>query len=313
MSDTKKKIGEALKLERERQGIPLDNLAVELKITEAHLECIERGEVDGLPSELYFKLFAKSYSEALGIDYQRTVEAIEAEAGPDLGTTAPDKSSKKPKAKDTDAEEDDDVSEEEDEAESKPFVKRLLYIGGAAVLLFVIVLIVAKIFMPEPESNPASESATENTGEQAGQDQSEYANYQWPENKYTEPQPFTLTLSARGESWATILTDGDTAIFRRLIPGRVYEATADYRMRVSIAVPSAVDVSLNGKQVNLRDPESRRISKVFVTQINLDSILTAPLEAETPVTTPPPAPVVKEEEQTGDTTTAVTGEAGDEY
>lgn len=312
MSDTKKKIGEALKLERERQGIPLDNLAVDLKISEAHLECIERGEVDGLPSELYFNLFAKSYSEALGIDYQRTVEAIEAEAGPEMSSAAAEKKAKKSQPQESETEEPGEPAEEEDESESKPFVKRLLYIGGAAILFFVIVLVAAKIFMPASESNTESENAIEGTAEQNGQDQSEYANYQWPDKKYTEPQPFTLTLAARGESWATVLTDGDTAIFRRLIPGRTYEATAEFRMRVSVAVPSAVDVSLNGQEVNLRDPESRRISKVFITQINLDSLLTAPLAAEEPAYTPPPAPVVKEE-PTVDTSTAVTGEAGDEH
>ena len=67
------------------------------------------------------------------------------------------------------------------------------------------------------------------------------------------------------------MTDGDTAIFRKLIPGRVYEASAKYRMVVSIGVPSAVDIELNGRLANLRDEESRRISKVHINQTNLES------------------------------------------
>ena len=71
------KIGKLLQMERTRQDVKLDDLAAELKISLANLEAIENGDSTSLPSALYFKLFAKSYAEALGIDYEATVEAIE--------------------------------------------------------------------------------------------------------------------------------------------------------------------------------------------------------------------------------------------
>jgi hypothetical protein len=97
----------------------------------------------------------------------------------------------------------------------------------------------------------------------------------------------TLVLMARTESWATVLADGDTAIYRTLTPGRRYEVTAKYRLRVSIGVPSALTIELNGQQVNLRDPSSGRISGVEIDQVNLQAILKRPL---TPIRTgAPPA------------------------
>ena len=54
----------------------LEDLAVELKIPLASLESVESGDITTLPSEIYYSLFARSYAEALGIDYPRTIEAI---------------------------------------------------------------------------------------------------------------------------------------------------------------------------------------------------------------------------------------------
>ncbi|HEX2896536.1 MAG TPA: RodZ domain-containing protein, partial [candidate division Zixibacteria bacterium] len=72
---------------------------------------------------------------------------------------------------------------------------------------------------------------------------------------------------------ATVMSDGDTIIFRRLLPGKGYIAAAKYRLVVSIGVPEAVDVEINGRLVDLRDPVNQRISRVEVNQANLQSYL----------------------------------------
>jgi len=60
MSELENKLGALLKLERERLQIDLTELSEELRITEANLINIEKGEVEKLPSKIYFGLFAKS-------------------------------------------------------------------------------------------------------------------------------------------------------------------------------------------------------------------------------------------------------------
>jgi cytoskeletal protein RodZ len=64
MKEIYKKLGELLALERQRRGLDLEEIAGELKIPEGTLQAIEQGDPSPLPSELYFKLFAKSYSSA---------------------------------------------------------------------------------------------------------------------------------------------------------------------------------------------------------------------------------------------------------
>jgi len=60
MSELHTKFGALLKLERERQGITLADISGELKIPEDTLLQIEIGDINALPSKLYFKLFAKA-------------------------------------------------------------------------------------------------------------------------------------------------------------------------------------------------------------------------------------------------------------
>lgn len=278
MTELYVKIGKLLRIERTRQDIKLDDLAAELKISLAHLEAIENGDSTNLPSELYFKLFAKSYSESLGIDYEATVEAIEQDMA----------SSEQPAAAKADDPESESVSGEaaEERTESaitngsRRQVSRLVYLLGAVVVLFVIVVAVNELFLKESET----ESVVDST-EVADVEPStitptvsdELAGYDWNVPVYAEPVALTLVLVARTESWATVLSDGDTAVYRTLTPGRRYEVTAKYRMRVSVGVPSAVSIELNGQPVNLRNPESGRIAGIKIDQINLDRFLARPL------------------------------------
>ena len=78
MGEIETKLGELLKLERERQGKKLSVISENLRISEANLRAVEEGDMAAVPSEVYFKLFAKSYAEAIGIDYGATIEAIRA-------------------------------------------------------------------------------------------------------------------------------------------------------------------------------------------------------------------------------------------
>ncbi len=278
MTELYVKIGKLLQMERTRQDVKLDDLAAELKISPAHLEAIENGDSTSLPSELYFKLFAKSYAEALGIDYEATVEAIEQDLT----------SSEQPAAATADDPESESVSGEaaEEWAESattngsRRQVSRLVYLLAAVVVLFVIVVAVNELFLKESETEAVVDSTEAADVEPLTITPSvsdELAGYDWNVPVYAEPVALTLVLVARTESWATVLSDGDTAVYRTLTPGRRYEVTARYRMRVSVGVPSSVSIELNGQPVNLRNPESGRIAGIEIDQINLDRFLARPL------------------------------------
>lgn len=286
------KIGKLLQMERVRQQIELSDLATTLKITEANLQAVEDGDATRLPSELYFKLFAKSYAEELGIDYEATVEAIQL----DIDDAPIDDLSSHDKADDAGPQsstaEDRDRTSTSTSTDNKNGhqLKKLAYLLGAVIVVFIIVVVVNQLLFQDPESEPGPDSQSGATVEPepaATSDRDDTAGYDWNVPDYSTPEPLTLILIARTESWASVLADGDTAIYRTLTPGRRYEVTAQYRLRVSVGVPSALTIELNGQPVNLRNPESGRIAGVEIDQVNLQKFLKRPLTQTRTSAAPP--------------------------
>jgi len=274
MNELYSKIGKLLRIERTRREIQLKDMAVELRMSEANLRAIEDGDASRLPSELYFKLFAKSYAEALGIDYEATVDAIEQ----DLAV------SKQAEAK-TDTAEATPAARSQAAGEAsangaRRQLKSLLYLIAAVVALFLVVVAVNELFLKDSDIRPAIDSTEVPEVESvatAVPPSDELSGYDWDVPAYHEPDPMTLMLLASAECWATVLSDGDTAVYRTLTPGWRYEVTAQYRLQVSVGVPSVVDIELNGQPVNLRDPESGRIAAVEIDQVNLAQFMARPL------------------------------------
>ena len=269
MSEINKKLGVLLKAERERQNISLEDLAEKLKLSEANLRAIEDGDASALPSELYFSLFSKTYSEAIGIDYSRTIDAIkddlnEIESSIDNGDEKVNNKKKK------------STEESSDETSQKELIKKVGYFFGAIVVLFILFITVNKIFFNSEDSlskEPTQTNDIETTEQNSAELEAAYTNYNWDNPDYQKPEKLKLTLTPREDSWATIFADGDTAKYQTLRAGRVYQVEADYRLLVSIGIPSVVTVKLNGKEVDLRNPESRRISRVLINQMNINSFL----------------------------------------
>jgi len=275
MSELENKLGALLKLERERLQIDLTELSEELRITEANLINIEKGEVEKLPSKIYFGLFAKSYAEALKIDYTATVNAIKADIE-ETEESSPAKKDNQKKSKKTN---------QKAEKKSinlfsflkKPTYRKIFYIVAVAILLIGGYFVISQLIkdMQADTSLPEEQNQTEQIAEEQDSEgiESKYANYDWNVPQYKKPEDLKLQLTARSESWATVLSDGDTALFRTIVPGRTYDITAKYRLSLSIAVPSAVDVDLNGIRINPVSSETGRISRVNITQINVDSFI----------------------------------------
>ncbi len=268
MSEVNIKLGTLLKKERERQDIKIDDLSERLKITVPYLQSIEAGTTEGLPSELYFSLFAKSYAEALGIDYVRTVEAINADIEESLNS--PEEKTKGGDKKTP------NTTDEDSESENQ-FLKKAGIVFGIIVGLFVLFLGVNKLFYNAESQNTSHENSTNSQPAKKSEElkklEETYNNYNWDNKEYHSPQKIKLTLTPKQESWSAVFADGDTAIYRILRVGRTYTAEADYRMTISIGVPSVVTVKLNGQEVDLRDKVSKRIYKVLINQMNIDNFL----------------------------------------
>ncbi|UCG60555.1 MAG: DUF4115 domain-containing protein [Candidatus Zixiibacteriota bacterium] len=311
MSELHKKFGELLKLERKRKGIKLEELSEQLKIGEANLRHIEEGEVASLPSQIYYNLFAKTYAETLGIDYQRTIEAIKEDIGEAVENSDTVKDAGP--AREKESRPDSEARAEKKTDENGLSVKKLLFILGGIVAAFIVFIVIYLVFFAsesadrgdtEPPAEPSSVTSTAASRPEQVEEQTEV---EWDVTGYSEPEKMTLRLTARNQSWSTVLADGDTVIFRNLIPGRVYDVEAMYRMTVSVGIPSQVDVELNGQPVNLRDSITGRISRVEINQLNVDEILRRGTETgPARVTAPAPTEINRQEQSTSPTSDTAT-------
>lgn len=272
------KFGQALKHERENKNISLADLSEELKISEENLNYLELGEVDKLPSELYYNLFAKSYARALGIDYNRTIEAIKEDLGEAIENNVERKAENTKEVKKSGPTPDEDALTAETNWLKKKFLTLILVVIG----IFICFMVVYKLFL-EGENTPYSSSDSEKSSPMVkdssfntGLLEDDLENFQWNKPDYQEPSPIIMTLTAREACWASVLTDGDTVLYRNLVPWREYKVEAKYRIRISLAQPSLVQIKINDVEVDLRDPETRKISGVEVNQANLVSYLNPP-------------------------------------
>ena len=307
MNEIYKKLGLLLKLERERRHLELDKISQELKISEQHLEAIEAGEPENLPAQLYYNLFAKSYAELLGIDFNRTVEAIRVDIGEPLEeeeseteetTEQPEKPARKAKA----------AKKEKAKVEKEPSPYRwlfnILYAVAAVFVIFVAVYLLWFHKSPSESSMevlPGASDHSASTVDTTEATNAEYARYNWHTPAYEAAGPIKLKLTAREESWATVVADGDTVLFRTLVPYRQYDLSSEHRMVISIAHPAVVDVTLNGQRVDLRDPETRRISRVEIDQANVNDFINRfDPSALTPqeMNQPPTKPHIRQSTQT---------------
>ncbi|MEE4289314.1 MAG: helix-turn-helix domain-containing protein [Erythrobacter sp.] len=73
--------GATLRAARERRSLSLDHIAAETRIPLRHLETIEAGEFDDLPSRTYAIGFARTYARLVGLDESAIADKVREEMG----------------------------------------------------------------------------------------------------------------------------------------------------------------------------------------------------------------------------------------
>jgi len=286
MDSVEKKLGKVLRLERERRQLDITELSERLKIPLENLEGIEDGDLSKLPSEVYYNLFARSYSTFLGIDYSMTVDAIKS----DIEIAEMEEAAQAKQA--SGAENDYEI---DPEAEKSP-LRKMLGIAAILVLLLLAYVAIDMLFVKDSTAKNEQDTYLQDIDKNR---LAEFDSFDWDKTSYLPPEKIKIRLKPRKESWGSVMTDGDTAIFRKLVPGRIYEANAKYRMIVTIGDPAAVDIELNGRLVNLRDQQSRRISRVNIDQTNIESFFNrtskSPTIQTSKISTPPAEKTTKQE------------------
>lgn len=83
------RVGERLRQAREARGQTLDGLAAATRIPKRHLEAIEAGRFESLPSRAYAIGFSRTYARTMGLDEAEVLDAVRAELAEQQETRPP--------------------------------------------------------------------------------------------------------------------------------------------------------------------------------------------------------------------------------
>ncbi|MDE7241106.1 helix-turn-helix domain-containing protein, partial [Desulfovibrio sp.] len=82
-------LGAALRTERERRGLRIEDVADHLKISARHLRALEEGDAAALPHPAYARGFIRSYAAYLGMSPDEIHNALNGVASPEAAPKAP--------------------------------------------------------------------------------------------------------------------------------------------------------------------------------------------------------------------------------
>ncbi|MBD3218929.1 MAG: helix-turn-helix domain-containing protein [candidate division Zixibacteria bacterium] len=255
-SDENSSLGKYLKSIREEKEISIEELAETTKIKQEYLEAIEDDKYDVLPEGPYLKLFLKSYSEALDIEYDKLVSYLEAATA--QAPTKPVKakpSGKKPKKESKPA------SEEEKAQTLKPVVdihdkskkpqaekqgedtKKYLMIIGAVVFVAFIAVVLLIILTAKPA---AEETAVEEPEVQTEVQPTEAElEQQRLEEFLADFDSLTVAIYPATQQAITVVVN-DNPQTKLVYPERVWRVTAEDSLFISMERMDDSEIFING-------------------------------------------------------------------
>lgn len=256
-----KSTGDRLREAREAQGLTLADIANRTRVPTRHLEAIEQGRFDGMPSPTYAIGFARAYARAVGLDEKAI--AAEVRNSPQLPL---------PAATDYSAYEPSDP---------KRLPSRGLAMAAGAVavlvLLGVIIWYGTSLFrgsdepsLAIPENNIAAVPEATPTPAPVGAGQ--------------------VALIATGSVWLKIYdATGKVLLEKTMTPGERFDVPADAdNPMANVARPDLIQVTINGSQVA---PLGTGRSAIKAVPVSAAALQARGIGQPSPTVSPTPAPV----------------------
>ena len=82
-------VGDVLRKEREKQGMTIADIEKGTSIRALYIECIERGNIEGLPGMVYAKGFVRNYASFLRLDAEKLMQQFAEEQGTPIAPPPP--------------------------------------------------------------------------------------------------------------------------------------------------------------------------------------------------------------------------------
>jgi cytoskeleton protein RodZ len=266
--------GASFKKARESQGISLDHIAKQTRISTRFLSAIENEEFNVLPGGIFNRGFVRSYAEALGIDTDQAVAEYDRLVAVREPIDAPVATIPPPKA------------------------ERHLYPIAIGVLAFAIAIfyIVAHqsgrtaevsssptppaVVQPAapaaaPTPTATSEPSSTSTPAPTPQPPPEVAKEPAPAPAPPPPpaQALTLVIEVREQTWIKVTSDGNSVNPGEILePGMTRKFTAENSINISIGNAAGLKLKINDKPIKPLG-KSGEVRSVTITPANIKDFI----------------------------------------
>ncbi len=196
-------LGAILKNKRKSKDLSIKKVAKELRIKEIYVKAIENNQLDQLPTQAHQKIFVKTYSDFLGIDFKELKKDFE------LEKQAPKTPGEKKEQKST----------------FFPVLAGFV-LGAACILAFF-------THMPEQKFNYLE-------NESLNQEVIAETSSVFSPVESTLVEKMTLRLEGNEDSWVQVTADEDTLFNGILRQGTAWECKAESQFTINVARSWAV-------------------------------------------------------------------------
>jgi len=256
--------GERLREAREAQGLSLSDIAGRTRVPIRHLEAIEEGRFDTMPSPTYAIGFAKTYARAVGLDEREIADELR--RNPHL-----------PQAPAAEYE-----TFELDDPRRLPSRGVAMIAGGLAVVLVIVAAIWFGTVMLRGSDQETQAAAPETISNETAAA---------PEAPPT-PAGGHVTLTATDSVWLRVYdANGKTLYEKTMQPGERYDVPADVdRPMINVGRPDKLQVTLNGSAMPPLGSGRVPIKDVDVSAAGIQARAAAQPDAAPPATAPTATP-----------------------
>lgn len=232
--------GERLREAREAQNLSLTDIAHRTRVPIRHLEAIEEGRFDTMPSPTYAIGFAKSYARAVGLDERAIADELRNNPRLPLSPAV------------------EYETFELDDPKRLPSWGLAVFAGVPAVLL----LIAMAIWFGSTLFRGSNEPAVAATPEETPTDIASAT----PTPAATPETGGQVTLTATDSVWLRVYDATGKRLFEKtMIPGERYDVPQDAdNPMINVGRPDKLQVSLNGAAIPPLGDGSRAIKDVGV-------------------------------------------------
>ena len=250
-------IGKVLKKRREELQRKLPDIAEEIKIAESYLKAIENGQVNQLPSMVFYNLFVRSYAKELELDAEQILEDT---AKPEIDQAALS---------------DEDGAESGDRGGKKTLIFSLL----AVIIVVVAVYII--FFMGKGDDTQGllpGQNIDSLSGLTGGALSDSLLESDTTEPEIILPDPLNLRIIATDLCWVLVVADDDTLLNNNLEPNAIRNYQAYYNFSISLGNPAGVQMALNGVLLGSISPTGGPVRDVLINRENMKDFYLFPEE-----------------------------------